>query len=84
MNDPAKNGAWFKPKRFGYGAGLPIAWQGWVMVIAHVVLILGGFWLLRRDPITAMSWVAIIGVIPVPVYAHKTKGDWKWRWPSKD
>ena len=20
---------WFAPKRFGYGAGLPIAWQGW-------------------------------------------------------
>ena len=84
MNDPLKQGAWFEPKRFGSGAGLPIAWQGWVMVIAHTALILGGFWLLRRDPITAMSWVAIIALLPLPVYAHKTKGGWKWRWPGKD
>lgn len=23
-----EDGDWFAPKRFGYGAGLPIAWQG--------------------------------------------------------
>ena len=25
------NSAWFQPKRFGYGAGWPIAWQGWAL-----------------------------------------------------
>ena len=28
-------GDWFAPKRFGYGAGLPIAWQGWVVMAAY-------------------------------------------------
>ena len=83
MTDPVKDRAWFKPKRFGYGSGLPIVWQGWVMLIAHTALILGGFWLLHRDPITAMSWVAIIALLPLPVYAHKTEGGWNWRGPGK-
>src|SRR3546814_6692541 len=26
---------WFRAKRHGYGAGLPIAWQGWVMLAAQ-------------------------------------------------
>ena len=24
---------WFAPKRYGYGAGLPIAWQGWAVIV---------------------------------------------------
>ncbi len=25
---PSGDALWFAPKRYGYGAGLPIAWQG--------------------------------------------------------
>jgi hypothetical protein len=32
---------WFEAKRYGYGSGLPIAWQGWAITIAYFVLILG-------------------------------------------
>jgi hypothetical protein len=27
---------WFAPKRYGYGAGLPISWQGWALTIAFL------------------------------------------------
>ena len=30
------DGDWFAPKRFGYGAGLPIAWQGWALIIGRL------------------------------------------------
>ena len=30
---------WFAPKKYGYGAGLPISWQGWALTIALVVLV---------------------------------------------
>ena len=23
--------SWFAPKRYGYGAGAPISWQGWAL-----------------------------------------------------
>lgn len=33
--------AWFAPKRYGYGSGLPIAWQGWALLAGLIVLVLG-------------------------------------------
>ncbi|WP_243403462.1 MULTISPECIES: hypothetical protein [Bacteria] len=33
--------AWFAPKRFGYGAGLPIAWQGWAVLVAYLAVVIG-------------------------------------------
>ena len=29
---------WFAPKRYGYGAGLPISWQGWALTIGFVAV----------------------------------------------
>ena len=33
------DGAWFAPKRFGYGAGLPIAWQGWALLAGYIAAV---------------------------------------------
>lgn len=74
------DGAWFAPKMFGYGAGLPIRWQGWVLLLSHVALILLGVWLLKgNDPATLM-WALFAAVLPMPLYAAKTRGGWRWRW----
>ena len=35
MNDRPQ---WFAPKRYGYGAGLPISWQGWAVTVAFIAL----------------------------------------------
>ena len=32
---------WFAAKRFGYGAGLPIAWQGWLVVALYLGVVAG-------------------------------------------
>ena len=29
---------WFAPKRYGYGSGLPISWQGWAVLVGFLVL----------------------------------------------
>ena len=36
MDEPK---AWFAPERYGYGAGLPIAWQGWALIGAYIAVI---------------------------------------------
>ncbi|MFA6218741.1 MAG: hypothetical protein WC692_03070 [Erythrobacter sp.] len=76
--------AWFAPKRYGYGAGLPIARQGWALLSGY--LILAGLCALL------VEWDAVIGggaafVIFVPatialvvISARKTRGGWRWRW----
>ena len=30
---------WFAAKRYGYGSGLPVAWQGWAVLLAYLVVV---------------------------------------------
>ena len=76
------DGAWFAPKRLGYGAGLPIAWQGWVLLLGHMAVILGGVWAFQPQPVAVMAWVFLMALLPMPLYAAKTRGGWTWRWPG--
>lgn len=75
---------WFAPKRFGMGAGLPIAWQGWAVVAAYFaaaalcVAFFGGH-----------DWVTIAIMLPltailVLITMKTTRGGWRWRWGSEE
>jgi len=33
---------WFPAKRFGWGWSFPTVWQGWVVLIAYMALVVGG------------------------------------------
>jgi hypothetical protein len=74
--------AWFRPKRFGYGA-TPDNWKGWafmvVWILIEVVLSIG---LLRLG---APAWLVVLIVVAltgavIPIIKAKTDGDWRWRW----
>lgn len=80
MADKTDDGAWFAPKRFGYGAGLPIAWQGWVAKALHLALIASGAIMLKHQLVAVIAWVSITILLPLPFIAAKTRGGWKWRW----
>lgn len=70
------DGAWFAPKRFGYGAGLPIAWQGWAVLVAYLAVVIG---VPRLWP-HAAAFVEIPATIAVVWVAYaKTRGGWTWR-----
>ena len=78
MNDDER--PWFAPKRYGYGPGMPIAWQGWVMLGAHIALILA---LMLHHPGRSPSLILLMLVValaPIPFYARKTAGGWRWHW----
>lgn len=72
---------WFAPKRFGYGSSLPIAWQGWAVLIGYIVVFtMAGFTLLPRH---WSLWATIIALATLTVTiacAQHTRGGWKWRW----
>ena len=75
---------WFRHKTFGLGAGLPIAWQGWALLAVHIALILGLTLLLKDKPIALIAAVLTVAILPIPIYAARTEGGWRWRWgPSK-
>ncbi len=71
---------WFRAKSHGYGAGLPISWQGWVMLASHVGLIAGLAKLLDRQPVVMTLILLVATFAPLPLYRARTEGGWRWRW----
>lgn len=74
-----KKGPWFRAKKYGYGAWLPFKWQGWVLLAAHMALIIGLALLLGDRPMILVPLILLIAFAPMPIYAARTEGGWKWR-----
>lgn len=76
---------WFAPKRYGYGSGLPISWQGWAVTIAYGALAAGLVILLRRhNPIQFVAAIIPLTVAFGVICAKTTRGGWRWRWGERD
>jgi hypothetical protein len=71
---------WFAAKRYGYGAGLPIAWQGWAVLVAFLMLIGLAAWLFGEDDVRALAIVIPATIVLLIVTARTTRGGWRWRW----
>ncbi|QDP19631.1 hypothetical protein [Sphingomonas xanthus] len=75
---------WFAPKRYGFGAGLPIAWQGWLILSLFLVVVLGSALLFRDRPQLALAIVLPAAAALVIVAARTTRGGWRWRWGAEE
>ncbi len=76
---------WFAPKQYGYGASLPISWEGWAVLICFFAGIF-----VSRIAISAYApaeyaftlWFAPLGALIIALIliarAH-TEGGWRWR-----
>jgi hypothetical protein len=38
----SNSNVWFRAKRYGWGWGLPLGWQGWAVYVGFIVLIVVG------------------------------------------
>lgn len=81
MNDGPE---WFAPRRYGYGAGWPIAWQGWAVLGLFLAIVAGAGWLLDGKPGLQATIVFPALVLLVMIIARTTRGGWRWRWGEKD
>ncbi|PXA84959.1 hypothetical protein DMC47_38540 [Nostoc sp. 3335mG] len=73
---------WFAAKRYGYGSSLPIAWQGWVAMIALIVGVTVSAISLTGP---ARLIVPVVGTVAFAVLcAFKTEGGWRWRWGGRN
>ena len=82
MNDGPE---WFEAKHHGYGSGLPIRWQGWVLLGGLVLSLLVASFVLLPDHLLGFLVVtaAISGLFAL-IAAKTTRGGWRWRWGEKD
>jgi hypothetical protein len=65
-----KKGPWFRAKRYGYGVGLPLKWQGWAL-IAFYLLALAGIGLLSKQDTDFPRAVAFVVFLIVTAPTHR-------------
>jgi hypothetical protein len=76
---------WFAPKRYGYGSGLPIAWQGWAVLLGYVAILVAlALTLHRNGPLQFVAAAIPLTVVFAVVCARTTRGGWRWRWGEED
>ncbi|GAA4030709.1 hypothetical protein GCM10022281_07680 [Sphingomonas rosea] len=71
---------WFAPRRFGIGAGLPIAWQGWAITAVYVVALVVCVTLWGGHGDRTKLIMIPLTIIFVGVVWRTTRGGWRWRW----
>jgi hypothetical protein len=75
---------WFAPKRYGYGSGMPISWQGWVITVAFIVFAMGLSVALANQPLALIAALVAPTAAFMVICARTTRGGWRWRWGDRD
>lgn len=75
MPDKARK-AWFRVKRHGYGVGLPVAWEGWLVLGFYVVVIVLTATLYSE----LASFAVLIVFTPILLAIAYSRSDDEWRW----
>ena len=81
---PSNGPEWFAPKSHGYGSGIPIAWQGWAVLIGYLALVLGSIPLAEKSLLAHLSLVTVLTAGLLLICAKTTRGGWRWRWGEKE
>ena len=71
---------WFAPKRYGYGAGLPVSWQGWLVVAIFTVVTIAAAIFCADRPLLLGAILAPAVILLWVITAKTTRGGWRWRW----
>ncbi len=69
---------WFAAKRYGYGSGLPLRWQGWAVLAVYGVLLVAAIKLL--GVMLKLAVIVAATLILAVICARRTEGGWRWRW----
>ena len=84
MSKSTEKKAWFAPKRYGYGAGLPISWEGWALTIVMVILTI--FFATKYRELNASLGTMTYWVLLIALFLgygalakSRTRGGWRLR-----
>ena len=75
---------WFANKRHGFGSGLPIAWQGWVVMAAFFAIAAAAAFTFAERPLILVSILVPATIVLLVINARTTRGGWHWRWGDPD
>jgi hypothetical protein len=83
-NDVNEGPEWFAAKRYGIGFTLPIAWQGWLVLLGYIAIVCAAPWLFAPRIYLALSIIVPATVLLLVIAARTTRGGWRWRWGDSD
>ena len=69
---------WFAAKRYGYGSGLPLRWQGWAVLAVYGVLLVVAIKLL--GVVLKLAVIVAATLVLAAICVRRTEGGWRWRW----
>ncbi len=79
----ADKSPWFRARKYGYGAGLPIRWEGWMLLTTYLAFALGmAAWVDDSAGLPPLWWWLLFGAataVFVLIARARTEGGWKWR-----
>ena len=83
--NPNDRKIWFPAKRYGYGWGPPVCWQGWLFLVSWLVGLYAGVYFLRPDRHPVLFFVHLAVFISVLLLVCRLKGEKTgWRWGGKE
>jgi uncharacterized membrane protein YhaH (DUF805 family) len=76
---------WFPAKRYGWGWGPPVKWQGWAVLLLFVaaVLVVAVRFPPNRDPL-AFAGLIFVALLTLMAICWLKGEPPRWRWGEKD
>ena len=73
---------WFPVKRYGWGWGLPVRWQGWIVFASYLALLYAGFdyFRPRRSLVALLIYLTVLTAVLVAIVVAKGERPAGWRW----
>jgi peptidoglycan/LPS O-acetylase OafA/YrhL len=72
---------WFPAKRYGWGWGIPSAWQGWVILVGFVALMaLNGYVFPPTHDLLPFIALAVVLVVALLAICFAKGEPPRWRW----
>ena len=72
---------WFPAKRYGWGWGPPVTWQGWLVLAVLVALLIGGAFVIRpREHLAAYLIYVVALSLAFGAVCWVTGEPPRWRW----
>lgn len=73
---------WFPAKRFGWGWGLPVRWQGWVVLALYAVLVSVGVpvFMPQDDVVGFTLYSTAVTLLLLVIVFIKGERPVRWRW----
>ncbi len=80
-----KKDIWFPALTYGYGWGIPVKWQGWVVMAAYIILITAGTFFIDSPKKLLLFYAYSLILTLALIFICWLKGEKpRWRWGDEE